>query len=90
MIAGEQRFPAIVTAFGSGDGDRPLPGPACDGCDRPPSTQSGPRAHLSAFRKAAVLDHRDVSKRERSSIVAQRHAVQGAEGIARFERTRRG
>jgi hypothetical protein len=32
-----------------------------------------------------VLDHRDVSKRERSSIVAQRHAVQGAKGITRFE-----
>jgi hypothetical protein len=28
-----------------------------------------------------VLD--DTSKRERRSIVAQRHAVQGAEGIAR-------
>jgi hypothetical protein len=29
----------------------------------------------------AVLDHRDTSKRERRSIVAQRHAVHGAEGI---------
>jgi hypothetical protein len=28
--------------------------------------------------------------RERGSIVAQRHAVQGAEGITRFERPRRG
>jgi hypothetical protein len=36
-----------------------------------------------------VLDHRDTSKRERRSIVAQRHAVQGAEGIPRFECTRR-
>src|ERR1700731_973288 len=41
----------------------------------------GPRAHRIAFRKAAVLDHRDTSKRERRSIVAQRHAGQGAEGI---------
>src|SRR5260370_27006732 len=44
-------------------------------------TQSGPRAHRIAFRKAAALNHRDTSKRERRSIVAQRHAVQGAEGI---------
>src|SRR5260370_39499948 len=44
-------------------------------------TQSGPRAHRIAFRKAAVLNHRDTSKRERRSIVAQRHTVQGAEGI---------
>ena len=53
-------------------------------------TQSGPRAHRIAFRKAAVQDHGDTSKREHRSIVAQRHAVQGAEGITRFERTRRG
>jgi hypothetical protein len=50
-------------------------------------THSGPRAHRIAFRKVAVLDHRDTSKRERRSIVAQRHAAQGAEGITRFERT---
>jgi hypothetical protein len=37
-----------------------------------------------------VVDHRDSSKRERRSIVAQRDAVQAAEGITRFERTRRG
>jgi ParB-like chromosome segregation protein Spo0J len=53
-------------------------------------TQSGPRAHRIAFQKAAVLGHRDVAKRERKSIVAQRPAVQGAEGMARFARTRRG
>jgi hypothetical protein len=46
-------------------------------------TQSGPRAHRIAFRKAAVLDHGDTSKRERRSIVAQSRAVQGAEGITR-------
>jgi hypothetical protein len=50
-------------------------------------THSGPRAHRIAFRKVAVLDHRDTSKRERRSIVAQRHAAHGAEGITRFERT---
>ncbi len=44
-------------------------------------TQTRPRAHRIAFRKAAALNHRDTSKRERRSIVAQRHAVQGAEGI---------
>jgi hypothetical protein len=43
-----------------------------------------------AFRKAAVLDRGDTSRRERRSTVAQRHAVQRAEGITRFERTRRG
>jgi hypothetical protein len=53
-------------------------------------TKSGPRTHRIAFRKAAVLDHGDTSKRERRNIVAQRHAVRGAEGITRFERTRRG
>jgi hypothetical protein len=47
------------------------------------TTQSGPRAHRIAFRKAAVLDHGDTSKRERRSIVAQSRAVQGAEGITR-------
>jgi hypothetical protein len=47
-------------------------------------------ARRIAFRKAAVLDHGDTSKRERRSIVAQRHAVQGAEWITRFERTYRG
>ena len=53
-------------------------------------TLIGSRAHRIAFRKAAVLDQRDTSKRECRSIVAQCHAVQGAEGITRFERTRRG
>jgi len=48
------------------------------------------RAHRIAFRKAAVLDHRDTAKRERRSIVAQRHTVQGAERITRFECMRRG
>lgn len=51
----------------------------------PSMTESGPRAQLITFRKAAVLDRRDTSKRERRSIVAQCHAVQGAEGIIRFE-----
>jgi hypothetical protein len=36
-----------------------------------------------------MLDHCDTSKRERSSIVVQRHAVQGAEGITRCERAPR-
>jgi hypothetical protein len=35
-------------------------------------------------------DHDDTSRRERRSIVAQRHAVQRADGITRFGRTRRG
>jgi adenosylmethionine-8-amino-7-oxononanoate aminotransferase len=57
------------------------------GVDRLLVTHSGPRAHRIAFRKVVVLDHRDTSKRERRSIVAQRHAAHGAEGITRFERT---
>jgi hypothetical protein len=35
----------------------------------------------------AVLGQSDTSKRERRSIVAQRHAAHNAEGITRFERT---
>ena len=76
-----------------GNGDLSVVGHAPEVCfgstavDRQAVTQSGPRAHRIAFRKVAVLDHRDTSKRERRSIVAQRHAAQGAEGITRFERT---
>jgi hypothetical protein len=55
--------------------------------DRLVVTHSGPRAHRIAFRKVAVLDHRDTSKRERRSIVGQRHADHGAEEITRFEHT---
>jgi hypothetical protein len=40
--------------------------------------------------ESAGLDHGEISKRERSSIVAKRHAVHAAEGITSFERTRRG
>jgi hypothetical protein len=53
-------------------------------------TKVGPYAYRIAFRKADLVDHRDCSKRERRSIVAQRDADQDAEGITRFERTRRG
>ncbi|MGF6602771.1 hypothetical protein P3T23_007523 [Paraburkholderia sp. GAS448] len=54
------------------------------------ATQSKPRANLSALRKATLPGHRDTSKRERRSIVAQRHAVQRAVRITRFKPTRRG
>src|SRR5258708_4197418 len=38
-------------------------------------TQSGPRHHRIAFRKAAVLDLGDTSTRQRRSILAQRDAL---------------
>jgi hypothetical protein len=53
-------------------------------------TQSGPRAHRIAFRKAAVLDHRDTSKRERKSIVAHATRFKAPRDHPRFESTRHG
>ena len=54
-----------------------------EGARRAP--QQGPRAH-----EIAELRHRDPAQRERRRVVAQGDSLQGAEGIARHQRERRG
>src|SRR5216117_2264289 len=65
------------------------PGRASDRLFRTEGTRSTSQERLRS-NEIAELRHRDASKRERRRVVAQGDPVQGAEGITRRERTRRG
>src|SRR5216117_2102100 len=83
------RWPAQVARderdLGLGD-DAPR---ASDRLFRTEGTRSTSQERLRS-NEIAELRHRDASKRERRRVVAQGDPVQGAEGITRRERTRRG